>query len=147
MDVLATLNSAVAAMPEPNYRTENLALTFSVVSPGGITLDSAGNEVSPAARVVVKASVVTSNKQSGDMPLPGSGQNSLLLKGRLLNPKYLPSTVTLQDEAIAIYTDTVSGQTLKGKWRFLPTTQSRIGDVTKKFGQKIEGELIVLGVA
>lgn len=147
MDLAATLNSAVASLPEPNYRTGNLTMTFSVVASGAIAFDSAGNEVKPSSKVVIQASVVTQNKQPTDTALPGTGQNVLLLKGRLLDPKYLPSAVTLQDQAIAVYKDLTSGQTMKGTLRFLPTTQARISGVTKKFGQKIECVLTVLGVA
>ena len=147
MSISASLNSAVASLPEPSYLVANLEMQFKV---GGntFTMDSAGNQVATTSTtVVIKASVISQNKTPTDTPLPGSGQASILLRGRLVSPKYLPAGISLEDQAIATYTDSVSGQVIRGKCKFLPSTQARISEITKKFGQRIEIEFLPSGVA
>lgn len=147
MSILASLNSAVVSLPEPSYLVANLELQFKV---GGNTFatDSAGNQVATSSStVIIKASVISQNKTPTDTPLPGSGQTSILLRGRLVSPKYLPPGISLEDQAIAAYTDSVSGQVMRGKCKFLPATQSRVSEITKKFGQRVELEFLPSGVA
>jgi len=146
MSIASALNSAVASLPEPSYLAANLELQFKV-SGGTFATDSAGNQVATtSSTVIVKASVISQNKTPMDTPLPGSGQASILLRGRLVSPKYLPAGISLEDQAVATYTDSVSGQVLRGKCRFLPATQSRVSEVTRKFGQRVELEFMPAAV-
>lgn len=146
VDIAATLNNAVASLPTPNYLVSNLTLQFNISSGNSYSVDSAGNEVKSGAAIIIEASVVAQQQKPTDMALPGSGQSALRLKGRLTNPKYLPDGVSFEDQCFATYIDTESGTRITGKARFLPATQARVSEITRKFGQRIDIELISAGV-
>lgn len=143
--VNAALNAAVAALPTPDYLRPNLTLTFLLPAVGGDAIDSAGNEVSNTQAIVVTASVKKPTKQAQNTQAPGAGTQTLELEGRLVEPKYLPASVSNQLKAFATYIDAESGATVTGEWVFLPTTQARVSGITKKFGQRIAGNLLGKG--
>ncbi len=143
--VNAALNAAVASLPTPDYQRPNLTLTFLVPLVGAATTDSAGNEVSNTQAIVVQASVRKPTKQAQDTQSAGSGTQALELEGRLVNPKYLPASINGQLKAFAVYTDIESKTTVEGEWIWLPTTQARVSGITKKFGQRVAGNLLLKG--
>ena len=130
----------IANLPEPSYLRPNLTLSFTVADGARVT-DSAGNDISGRRFVVIKASVRKPTRQPTDEVSPGAGTATMLLEGRLVEPKYLPEGISQESIAHAELKDETSGATITGDFRFLPTTQNRTSAITKKFGQRIVGEL------
>lgn len=116
------------------------------VDTGEHVIDSVGNEAPVREIKIIKASVARDELQADRSDLPGSGLYELRLKGRLSEPKLMPSWLNLQMIADAQLVDDATGNILNGEFQMQPVNQNRFKEFSEHMGSLILGIFTVNGV-
>jgi hypothetical protein len=117
-------------------------MTFTIPVEGEFTTDpETGNPVQVTVPYLVEAYLQGNNSVK---PEPGSNPNTVLLQGYSVKPRILPSEIIYkQSEAIATYTDPLTGNQHQGKFTLKPKFNSDHPRVAKALaramGTEIEG--------
>jgi hypothetical protein len=120
----------------------NIKITFTLTVEGQFTDDpETGNPVQVTLPYVVEAWLEGNNSVK---PEPGSNPNTVMLRGYSVKPRILPSEIICkQSEAIAVYTDPLTGNQRIGKFTLKPRFNSNRPRVAKalarRMGTEIEG--------
>jgi hypothetical protein len=132
------ISSTIKSIPIPYFSDPNLSLTFKIGN-GIFAQDESGNQVEQTTSVIVLATVTTESSNK-EYEMPGQiGLDSLVLCGRCVAPKLLPSSINKEKSATAILTDLATGQTQTGTFTFIPVAQQRFKSFTNYMGTAIKG--------
>lgn len=137
MDIESLIAGTIGVVPDPYMGPPNLILTYKVQS-GAIVIDSMGNQTLTTQDVIVKASV-TKDRTPVELEQAGADLSQIKVKGRLVEPRLMPSNITLEMMADAELDITGTGSAIKGTFRLIPTVQSRFAQVDMVMGSKVSG--------
>jgi len=144
VSINSLIKSTIRCLPEKPLGEANLTLTFKV-DDGTFTVDSIGQGVAGKKEIVIQVAAREANRNETSQVTIGTGLYEIYLEGRLVKPKFLPSSINLEDVAHAVLKDSASKTEIKGDFRLTPTVQNRFPELTLKMGQHITGILNAVG--
>ncbi len=138
-------------MPRPFL--PNLTITFVLPGSNQFTVDPiTGNPIQAVISYVVKAWVKMERrdgiKSIADINV-GTNPNEIDLQGYAVEPKVLPTNIVRSRiEALAVYTDPVTGSVLNGKFTMTPQMDGNrprpAKQVAKVMGSRIKGKFEII---